>query len=214
MFAAPSFGCSAAQPEALIGTASPRMASSREAYAGGNRRSIFRASVFKKATVVPENLRHTSTSDASGLDNLVREFLREERVPTPWYIIVPEGRGRVVWDAAMLLLILASAVSIPGQLAFSGLMDADFSAGLTHFHSVLLALYGLDLVLWCFVSFQEDSGEWAIALRCAQFDLGDGGSTDIPVTAYAGAGIVAGSDPESELIETRVKFRPIVDALA
>ena len=36
----------------------------------------------------------------------------------------------------------------------------------------------------------------------------------LPVTAYAGAGIVAGSDPESELIETRVKFRPIVDALA
>jgi isochorismate synthase EntC len=34
------------------------------------------------------------------------------------------------------------------------------------------------------------------------------------VTAYAGAGIVAGSDPESELLETRVKFRPLVDALA
>lgn len=60
-------------------------------------------------------------------------------------------------------------------------------------------------------------GEWAIALRCAQFDVDvvpSGGSDDIPVTAYAGAGIVAGSDPESELIETRVKFRPIVDALA
>ena len=34
------------------------------------------------------------------------------------------------------------------------------------------------------------------------------------VTAYAGAGIVAGSDPESELLETRVKFRPVIDALA
>jgi menaquinone-specific isochorismate synthase len=32
--------------------------------------------------------------------------------------------------------------------------------------------------------------------------------------AHAGAGIVAGSDPEAELLETRVKFRPIVDALA
>ncbi|MCR2783736.1 MULTISPECIES: isochorismate synthase [unclassified Microbacterium] len=60
-------------------------------------------------------------------------------------------------------------------------------------------------------------GEWAIALRCAQFDphiVPAGGSDDIPVTAYAGAGIVADSDPETELIETRVKFRPIVDALA
>ena len=55
------------------------------------------------------------------------------------------------------------------------------------------------------------NGEWAIALRCAQFDVG---AADIAVTAYAGAGIVAGSDPESELLETRVKFRPLVDALA
>lgn len=66
-------------------------------------------------------------------------------------------------------------------------------------------------------------GEWAIALRGAQFDLaaagagaeGDGGDGgDIPFTAHAGAGIVSGSDPEAELLETRVKFRPIVDALA
>jgi menaquinone-specific isochorismate synthase len=60
-------------------------------------------------------------------------------------------------------------------------------------------------------------GEWAIALRCAQFDtdvIPPDGTDDIPVTAYAGAGIVTGSDPESELVETRVKFRPIVEALA
>jgi menaquinone-specific isochorismate synthase len=60
-------------------------------------------------------------------------------------------------------------------------------------------------------------GEWAIALRCAQFDLEAipaDGTDRIPFTAHAGAGIVAGSDPETELLETRVKFRPIVDALA
>ncbi|WP_245233154.1 isochorismate synthase [Microbacterium sp. dk485] len=56
-------------------------------------------------------------------------------------------------------------------------------------------------------------GEWAIALRCAQFDLPDANGA-LPLTAYAGAGIVAGSDPETELLETRVKFRPIVEALA
>lgn len=60
---------------------------------------------------------------------------------------------------------------------------------------------------------QAGDGEWAIALRCAQFDVADAGA-DISLTAYAGAGIVAASDPESELLETRVKFRPIVDALA
>lgn len=57
-------------------------------------------------------------------------------------------------------------------------------------------------------------GEWAIALRGAQFDLAEGDADGIPFRAHAGAGIVAGSDPESEMLETRVKFRPIVDALA
>ncbi|WP_127473037.1 isochorismate synthase [Microbacterium sulfonylureivorans] len=62
-------------------------------------------------------------------------------------------------------------------------------------------------------------GEWAIALRCAQIGAEPARgfaefSDTIPVVAHAGAGIVAGSDPETELLETRVKFRPIVDALA
>ena len=48
-------------------------------------------------------------------------------------------------------------------------------------------------------------GEWAVALRCAQVD-GE------RVTAYAGAGIVAGSDPARELAETTLKLRPIVEA--
>lgn len=50
-------------------------------------------------------------------------------------------------------------------------------------------------------------GEWAVALRCAQVD-GE------RVTAYAGAGIVAGSDPVRELAETALKLRPIVEAFA
>ena len=60
----------------------------------------------------------------------------------------------------------------------------------------------------------DGDGEWAIALRCAQFHLAASSPATVPLTAYAGAGIVAGSDPEAEMLETRVKFRPIVDALA
>jgi menaquinone-specific isochorismate synthase len=63
----------------------------------------------------------------------------------------------------------------------------------------------------------DGDGEWAIALRCAQFDLEASAAapeSPLPLTAYAGAGIVAGSDPEAEMLETRVKFRPIIDALA
>jgi menaquinone-specific isochorismate synthase len=52
----------------------------------------------------------------------------------------------------------------------------------------------------------DGDGEWAIALRCAQVaETGD-------LTAYAGCGIVADSDPERELAETMMKFRPIVEA--
>jgi menaquinone-specific isochorismate synthase len=49
-------------------------------------------------------------------------------------------------------------------------------------------------------------GEWAIALRCVQIE-------GQRVTAYAGCGVVANSDAEAELSETKMKFRPVVDAL-
>ncbi|KGJ72322.1 isochorismate synthase [Cryobacterium roopkundense] len=52
----------------------------------------------------------------------------------------------------------------------------------------------------------DGDGEWAIALRCAQVSrTGD-------VTAYAGCGIVLDSNPEHELAETKMKFRPVVEA--
>jgi menaquinone-specific isochorismate synthase len=54
----------------------------------------------------------------------------------------------------------------------------------------------------------DGDGEWAVALRSAQV------SASGTITAYAGAGIVAESVPERELLETRMKFRPIVEALA
>ena len=52
----------------------------------------------------------------------------------------------------------------------------------------------------------DGDGEWAVALRSAQV-------TGDTITAYAGAGIVGESVPQRELLETRMKFRPIVEAL-
>ena len=49
-------------------------------------------------------------------------------------------------------------------------------------------------------------GDWAIALRCAELD-------GARATLYAGAGIVGGSDPASELDETDRKFRAFLDSL-
>lgn len=52
----------------------------------------------------------------------------------------------------------------------------------------------------------DGDGEFAIALRGAQLSEGQ-------ITAYAGCGIVAESEPEAELAETELKFKPIRDAL-
>jgi isochorismate synthase len=49
-------------------------------------------------------------------------------------------------------------------------------------------------------------GEWAIALRCAEL-AGD------HATLFAGAGIVAGSEPAGEVDETERKFRAFLDSL-
>lgn len=53
----------------------------------------------------------------------------------------------------------------------------------------------------------DGDGEWAIALRCAQV-------TENTIRAYAGGGIVSDSIPETEFIETEMKFRPVIDALS
>jgi menaquinone-specific isochorismate synthase len=52
-------------------------------------------------------------------------------------------------------------------------------------------------------------GEWGIALRCGAFD----GANARQIRLFAGCGIVAGSDPDSELAESDAKFVPMRDAL-
>jgi len=54
----------------------------------------------------------------------------------------------------------------------------------------------------------DGNGKWAIALRTAEVQ------DDGTITAFAGAGVVADSDPDRELAETRLKFRPVVEAFA
>ena len=53
---------------------------------------------------------------------------------------------------------------------------------------------------------RRGDGDWAVALRCAQID-------GRRAVLWAGAGIVAGSDPESEWTETQAKLEPMLRAL-
>ena len=52
-------------------------------------------------------------------------------------------------------------------------------------------------------------GEFGLALRCAEVDAASG-----RVRAFAGCGIVSGSDPEQELAESHAKLAPVMSALA
>lgn len=52
----------------------------------------------------------------------------------------------------------------------------------------------------------KGDGEWAVALRCAQLN-------GRRARVFAGAGIVEGSDPESELEETELKLQVMLSAL-
>ncbi|MDQ1537388.1 MAG: menaquinone-specific isochorismate synthase [Actinomycetota bacterium] len=55
----------------------------------------------------------------------------------------------------------------------------------------------------------DGDGEWGIALRCGAYD----GPDSRQMRLFAGCGIVAGSDPASELAESDAKFVPMRDAL-
>lgn len=55
----------------------------------------------------------------------------------------------------------------------------------------------------------QGDGEWALALRCGQVDAED----PTKMHLYAGGGIMAGSRPHTELVETESKMAPIKDAL-
>lgn len=60
------------------------------------------------------------------------------------------------------------------------------------------------------VGWQRESGdgEWALTLRCARYDGARG------LRLYAGAGTVAGSDPDSEIRETAMKMETFMRAIA
>jgi menaquinone-specific isochorismate synthase len=52
----------------------------------------------------------------------------------------------------------------------------------------------------------DGDGEWAVALRCAEL-------RDVHARLFAGAGIVAGSDPDAEWDETEAKLEPMLRAI-
>ncbi|MBM7366118.1 isochorismate synthase [Gordonia hydrophobica] len=58
---------------------------------------------------------------------------------------------------------------------------------------------------WCDAA---GDGEWVVSIRCLELD-----TASSRITAWAGGGIVAGSDPDAEVAETTAKFQTVLSAL-
>jgi menaquinone-specific isochorismate synthase len=100
----------------------------------------------------------------------------------------------------------------PSALALAGLLHPTPAVGglpRAEALATIAALEGFDRGLYAgpvgWVDAAGD-GEWAVALRGAQLD-------GRRARLVAGAGIVAGSDPDAEWAETEVKLRPMLAAL-
>jgi isochorismate synthase EntC len=100
----------------------------------------------------------------------------------------------------------------PSALALAGLLHPTPAVGglpRAEALATIAALEGFDRGLYAgpvgWVDAAGD-GEWAVALRGAQLD-------GPRARLVAGAGIVAGSDPEAEWAETEVKLRPMLAAV-
>nr|WP_237465364.1 isochorismate synthase [Leucobacter luti] len=140
----------------------------------------------------------------------VRELRTSEepfplQLPNVWHLATDLGAS---------LAERSSAIELVGALhptaAIAGTPTADAIAAIAELEPFDRGRYS-GAVGWIDAA---GDGEWVIALRCAQLGDADAATGARPVTASAGGGIVAGSDPEHEFSETVSKFRPITEAFA
>ncbi|NKY85694.1 isochorismate synthase [Nocardia veterana] len=117
-----------------------------------------------------------------------------------WHLATPiTGRLRdpatTALDLALLLHPTPAVCGTPTELALRTIGDIEEPRG----------FYG-GAVGWCD---GRGDGAWVVAIRCAE--LSADGRT---VQAYGGGGIVAASDPRTELDETTAKLRTLLNGLA
>ncbi|MGF9564882.1 isochorismate synthase [Neorhizobium sp. JUb45] len=148
---------------------------------------------------------HAFTSRAVG--EALRPFCRSINVPHEPSVLaagpvnhlstVIEGELSST-DTGILDLMLAlhptpAVGGVPRAEALAAIADIE------HFDRGLYA----GMVGWCD---ENGDGEWAVTLRCAEI-------RNRNIRLMAGAGIVAGSDPDAEFRETENKFKTMLQAL-
>lgn len=118
--------------------------------------------------------------------------------PTMWHLSTRIG-GRLHDPNASALEI---ALALHPTPAVCGHPCAEARALIERIEGFQRGLF-TGLVGWCDA---QGDGEWAVSIRCAE--VGRDGAI-----LYAGAGIVAGSDPDAELAETTAKMATMLQAI-
>ncbi|GAA4523580.1 isochorismate synthase [Amycolatopsis samaneae] len=121
--------------------------------------------------------------------------------PTMWHLS-SRITGRLADPADPGSSSLALAEALHPTPAVCGTPTAPAYAAIAELEPADRGYYA-GLVGWSDV---DGDGEWAVTIRSAEV-------CDRTVRLFAGAGIVAGSDPEAELAETSAKFRTMLRAL-
>lgn len=119
--------------------------------------------------------------------------------PQLWHLGTPirgelRERTTTALDLALALHPTPAVCGTPTELAFDTIEELEGTRG-----------FYAGAVGWCAA---DGDGEWMVAIRCAEV-----GADRRHVTAYAGGGIVAESDPHAELRETVTKFGTVLSAL-
>ncbi|WP_337061756.1 isochorismate synthase [Kineococcus sp. G2] len=117
---------------------------------------------------------------------------------TMWHLATPVT-GTLADPATTSLDLLAALHPTPAVCGVPPAEAARVIAELEPFERG----YFTGAVGWCDA---DGDGEWAVTIRCAEVQ---GGS----VRLFAGAGVVAASDPDAEVAETTAKFRTSLAAL-
>jgi len=117
---------------------------------------------------------------------------------TMWHLGT-EVRGELADPASSSLELALALHPTPAVCGHPATEAEDFIGKVEGFERGYFA----GLVGWCNA---RGDGEWAVTLRCAEVG-------DDDATLYAGAGIVAGSVPADELLETSGKLRTMLAAM-
>ncbi|MGQ5522677.1 isochorismate synthase [Chitinimonas sp. PSY-7] len=118
--------------------------------------------------------------------------------PTMWHLGT-KVRGDLIDPTHGSLALALALHPTPAVCGHPTNAARDFIADVEGFNRDYFA----GLVGWCDA---DGDGEWAVTIRCAEIGVDS-------ATLFAGAGIVAGSDPELEFAETSAKLRTMLLAM-